>query len=139
MTGDRLKLNRSTTIILIAVSLLALRMALPWIKAPLGYYGYDYGFYVFSANTHSYPDALHKLTSAYQSYSNPLLAFLGSWGKEPLLTSIFVGGFIFLLYLLYANAEVANKYSGKWALLIASSSLPLFALYTEFLFKQLFK
>lgn len=122
---------------LIAGSVLIITRALFAIKAPVGWFGYDFGFYLFSAkqNTKNLPD---MLAGIFGGYNNPLFV-LGNWlGINPetlTQTSYFIASLLLAVSLIYYFG-LRNR-SSVWAILLLSGSIIQIEAYSMFLWKNL--
>jgi hypothetical protein len=120
---------------LLALTVLIIVRLLPLLKAPLAFFGYDYGFYLYAAN---HASSLQLGTALWGGYNSPLfyLAHLLHVPPALVLNEFYLLATVCLglcWYIFYRP----NWQAGVWAALFTAFSLFQIEAYTMYLWKNI--
>ena len=125
-------------LLLLALTFLIIVRLLPMLKAPLGNYGYDYGFYLYAINHLSPLLPQTWLTALWGGYNNPLfyLATLLHISGSIMLNELYLALSVLLGVSLYVFFRLERKIAVFAVLLLACSVIQTEG-YTMYLWKNL--
>lgn len=122
------------------MALVVFSRAAPLSKSPLPAYGYDYGFYLYAAESSAFTAGQNFFSGLFGGYNNPLFLIFNQL-RLPLEFSLTFSYLIFTWLLglsLYMLWQPVNKRAGLLALLLYALSPVQMESYLMFLYKNTF-